>query len=408
MVIDEKQLKELTDNIMEVKTALEAGGKKNDLLLEKLGISEKTIETMRSELNELRRMSLTARAQTSSLRPGQVVTDECAEWLACTFINELNKKEKLDGNVQREALMARVNKVLQIQARAAVGTGDIPLPVDYSGQIVELVWKYGQARQFGTVYPMSTITLKLPKLTTSPAFALIAASGAVGEKVPQIGFVTFTADKWGGIVRYPTEIDMDSIVPLGQFLARYVAREMAKIEDNTFWAADGSGTYGGRSGLLLTQVTAGYKIVTSSGNTSPSQITLANLRNLRTKVTSAALAGSAYYMNLTMESLLVSFNTSATVVPYIANGLKGPTLDGFPVRWVDVLPVNTTSATVSANQVGFGDASYHYLGVRSGLRVDLSREVYFATDEWGLRALEQFDAQLMATNPFSTLALAAS
>jgi HK97 family phage major capsid protein len=236
---------------------------------------------------------------------------------------------------------------------------------------------------------------------------LIAASGAVPEKSPQIAFVTFTAAKWGGIVRYPSEIEVDSIVPLGQFLARYIAREMSKLEDTVFFTADGSGTYNSLTGVLGQEITLGNKIVSATGNTSPDKLTLANFRQLRGQVSSAALPGAAYYMNLTMENQLVSFNTSATVTPYIRNGMTS-TLDGFPINWVDVMPVFGTSATVSANQAGFGDLSYHYLGVRVGLQIDLSREVYFTTDEWGLRALERFTTGLMADKSNATLALAAS
>jgi hypothetical protein len=65
-------------------------------------------------------------------------------------------------------------------------------------------------------------------------------SNAVPEKSPQIAFVQFDAQKAGGIVRIPTEIDADSIVPMGQFIARYGARNLARWEDTVFFNADGS------------------------------------------------------------------------------------------------------------------------------------------------------------------------
>ena len=77
-----------------------------------------------------------------------------------------------------------------MELRAALTTTDIPLPTEFQSQVVELVWMYGDFRRNATPFPMGTGTVKLPKLKTSPAFGLIALSGAVPEKSPQVAFVT--------------------------------------------------------------------------------------------------------------------------------------------------------------------------------------------------------------------------
>jgi len=255
---------------------------------------------------------------------------------------------------------------------------------------------------------MGTGTVKLPKLKTSPAFGLIAMSGNVSEKSPQVGFVTFSAEKSGGIVRIPSEIDADSIVSVGQFVARYGAREMAKWEDTWGFLADGSGTYDTKSGVCKTADTLTFKIQPGAGNGKPSSITLQNLRDLRAKIEQAAYNNAAYYMNRTMEALLVTFNSATNATPYIAHGPNGPTLDGFPIRWVGVMPVYDTSNHFSQYQVVFGDLSYWYLGERGSMRVDVSNDIYFATDEVGIRFLERFDPELMADQSNAVLQLSAS
>ena len=67
-----------------------------------------------------------------------------------------------------------------------------------------------------------------------------------------------------------------------------------------------------------------------------------------------------------------------------------------------------TSAAAATFLTFFGDLSYWYLGERGQPRVETSRDVYFATDEIGLRALERIDAQALAPDAMSALETAAS
>jgi HK97 family phage major capsid protein len=138
-----------------------------------------------------------------------------------------------------------------------------------------------------------------------------------------------------------------------------------------------------------------------------SDSTLANFRATRAKVDSPALAIGAYYLHPSMEQHLSTFNTSGDY-PYRANGANGASLDGFPIRWVDVLSPYSTSADASKVFAVFGDLSFWYLGLRSGFSLDTSVDVFFATDEIAFRALERFTIGMMATGAMSGLRTAAS
>ena len=116
---------------------------------------------------------------------------------------------------------------------------------------------------------------------------------------------------------------------------------------------------------------------------------------------------SAYYAHPTMESLFASFNTGGTN-PYQANGINGASLDGFPIRWVDVMPAYSTTDSASTCFMLFGDVSYPYLGVRGGMRFESSAEAAFATDEVLIRALERFTVGKMATGAVAGLVSPAS
>lgn len=362
---------------------------------------------LKRQLDDMRRARLQAGDGPNTKR-GRFVSDACARYLAAIAIVGAEKHGKLGHVSDRATVVGRALDALGMEQRTALTTSDIPLPATYAAEVVELVWIYGQARQYGTVYPLGSGSVNLPQLTTSPAFGFIDASGTVTEKSPQFANKTFAAHKAGGIIRIPAELEADSIVPLGNFLGGYIAREMAKIEDLTYFAADGSSTYKLQKGMTKAALDASNNLTLATGLMSPNDITIAHMRNLRAKVAASALPGAAYYMNATMEAKLISFNSTANGKVYMPMTSRGPTLDGYPVRWVDVLPVFDESDHADQLQLCFGDARYHYLGVRGDIQIETSADVYFATDEIAIRALERFHVELMANEAVSVLRLAAS
>jgi HK97 family phage major capsid protein len=184
---------------------------------------------------------------------------------------------------------------------------------------------------------------------------------------------------------------------IGQFVARYAARETARMEDLTVFIGDGTGTYDSKTGITK-YVNDQTKIVQHAvGGTSTSAITMAKVRALRAVPNSSVLGTAKYYFHPSMEQAFAAFNTAGDK-PYIANGINGASLDGFPIVWVDALPAYNASATINVVYGLFGDLRFAYMGIRGGYRFDTSSDVFFATDEVAIRALERFDIQHMATD----------
>ena len=112
-------------------------------------------------------------------------------------------------------------------------------------------------------------------------------------------------------------------------------------------------------------------------------------------------------MSTTMEALLWSFNTIGMPLIYRPQqGDQPATLDGFPIRWIGVSQPYSLDAAPGAFIAFFGDLTYWYLGERGAPRVEVSREVFFATDELAMRALERIDVEAMAPDAMSSLQLA--
>lgn len=381
----------------------------------------KLLEQLKLEMDSTRRSQIELKSgRIRAIGPNEQpsVSEECAKALGIIALNVAMKSPSLTlSQAQKDFCEQQIKSHREILGKSALTSSDIPLPTVWAGEVVELVYSFGQARRYGTVLPLGAGTVKLPKLATDTAFGLIASSGSVTEVSPSVGFVTFTAEKFGGLIRLPSEIDEDSIVAMGQFIARYAARQIAKCEDYQFFMSTGagSGVNGTGEGLAKAVVTDSCYVyngnASNSGKTKGSEAVLADFRNMRgvSTLSGAVLNNSKYYMHPTYEALLVSFNTSATVTPYIrGNGTAPATLDGFEIVWTSVLPTLSTSAAVSVVTCLFGDASFQYLGLRGGIRFDTSKEAAFATDEILVRALERMTVGLMASKAVAGLRNAAS
>ena len=392
-------------------------------LPELLKAEQKRNDELSGEVKKLRKQASLRNGDTGVryVRGVPFVTDDCALALAGMYLTCAARQDKWDSKKfgEMEAGLEKAAGYIGV-TRTALASTDIPLPTIYVPQIVELVYKYGQFRQFATVFPLGAGTVNLPQLKAGEdAFTFLGAgtagmSQAIGEKKVAAQNITFTANKCGGIIRIPSEIEEDTFIPLGQFLARYVSRRFANLEDLTGFLGDGTATYAGIKGVgpyvagiaqtpQLTQL--------ANGKTKPTDSGIADFRAMRAQVNAAVLQSgtAAYYLNPTMEALLVTFNTLNNPYIYVRqNGAQPATLDGFPIHWVGVMQPYSTKAAAATYLAFFGDLSYWYLGERGAPRVETSREVYFATDEIGMRALERIDVEAMAPDAMSALQTAAA
>jgi HK97 family phage major capsid protein len=367
---------------------------------EQLKRTEQTVQKLQEQMDTYRKAQLSQKSN-SRKRKGEV-SEECARHFGAMLLLNGVKQDKLEG-ISKSRAADMFKEITGVEMKTALTSSDIPLPIVYSGDVVELVGDFSAARQYATVFPLGGSSVKLPKLGTDTTFGLIAGSGTVTEKSPTVPNVTFNAEKFGGLIRLPSELDEDSIVPLGQFLARYAARQLAYVEDYQVFRSSGAGSgLNGTAEGLTKSVVTDSKTTVSGVLGSPSEFTLTHFRTLRTVCDAAALRMGAYYMHPSFEQKLASFNSSGDK-PYQANGLGGATLDGFPIRWVDVMPVYSSSDVLSTVHALFGDVSFQYLGIRGGIRFDTSMEAAFTTDEILVRALERLTTGKMATGAVAGL-----
>jgi HK97 family phage major capsid protein len=394
---------------------------------------EKSNDELRREVSRIKKSNAGSVGHSGVRWIGGVpfVTDDCAKALTSAFVldcarlNENAMARLVPDENSRLRVIQLAKSTLGVEQRAggALSTSDIPLPTIYMPQIVELVFAFGAARQHATVFPLGSGLVKLPRLKAGEDdFGYLGAGTAgISQNIPQkevqAELVTFTANKAGGLIRLPSELEEDTFIPIGQFLARYIARQLAKLEDKTLFLGDGTATYASQIGVgqyclnniaYLQQLAAGKVKVTDA--------TLNDFRAMRGLVSPAVYANmaangqtsAAYYLNPTLDTLLVTFNTLGEPQIYVRRPDGTATLDGFPIHWIGVSQAYKTTAAPNVPLAFFGDLSFWYLGERGSPRVEISREVFFQTDELAMRALERIDVEAMAIDAMSALYTAAS
>src|SRR6185503_16722187 len=182
-MLTEQQTKEFETLLTETKS----GWDRLKTLPDALATLRSEHDASRKELSEIRRdLAIRASFSATPHTPGRV-SDDCARRLTGIALAARLRSGKQLENAAR--VQAMVKDILGIEVRTALSSTDIPLPTEYSAQVVELVSQFGAARRYGTVYPLGTGTVKLPRLKTDPAFGLIAQSAAVAEKSPQTAWV---------------------------------------------------------------------------------------------------------------------------------------------------------------------------------------------------------------------------
>jgi HK97 family phage major capsid protein len=338
-----------------------------------------------------------------------MVSDECARHLAATFVAHCNRSGTLEAlcssSSQRDAMLQLSRDALNLGTRAALGTGDIPLPSQFGSELRDLVSEFGVVRKRMFPYPMGMGTARPARMGTRPAFGSIAMSAAFTEKSPSFSFASLECHKVGGIVRVPRELDEHSIVALGQFLARYGAVEFARAEDTWGFTADGSATYELVKGVVQVARESTKTVSLAAGKTRPSDATLDDFRAVRRLVNKAVLNGklAAYYLDTTWETRLSAFKTAAEPNVYQRLPDGTATLDGYPIIWTDVLQPYDTAVAADKPLAVFGALSFWWFGEHGSPRMDTSEHVWFANDQLAVRFIEEIDFDYVANDATAAL-----
>ena len=298
-------------------------------------------------------------------------------------------------SIKAHAALDNHNKAL---AEAVTSTGGALVPEEFIATLIVLKEKYGVFRRNVRVVPMGSDRQTWPILDGDITVYFPGEGGSITASAPTFKNVNLVAKKGCALVAISSELEEDSAVAIGEIIMDCFARGISKAEDQAGFLGDGTSTYWGFTGvagaLRAVDATIGNikSLNVASGN-AYSEIVLPDFDAIAGLYPDFADDNRVqwymhkYFYWTVVRKLLLAYSSSiptAGVLPeHIAGGALR-TLLGYPVEFVNVMPKTEANSQICATMMNLPMGAY--LGERRGVRIDRSREVYFTTDQIGIRA----------------------
>lgn len=253
-------------------------------------------------------------------------------------------------------------KTLNIGTNSAGGYVTAP---EFSSQVLSQITLVNPMRQVSNVMSVGSNKLFLPVRTTAPTSGWVTEVGSRSSSEPVFSQVEIDIYEQAVVVPISAQLLEDSFVDLQSFVAKDIALQFARLENNAFLLGDGSGK---PTGLLHTP--GNYTAVTA--DPSGSDILSAVIKAFYALPAAYALNG-AWLMNRTMQGVIrnaadANGNRNTLWSDSLANGTPAALL-GRPVYDapdMDSLP----TATGTKYPIAFGDVSSAYtIADRTGVQI---------------------------------------
>jgi len=214
----------------------------------------------------------------------------------------------------------------------------------------------------------------------------VAEAGSISEADPKVRSMTLNAKKLTGMLRFSSELMED--IPGGESqLLDICGKGLSWYRDKAFLKGTGAGE---PLGIL----NANCLVVQGKENSQvASTINYLNLVGMLSKLFAGSFANSIFICHQStipaILSLSLPVGTGGSFYPVLRENKNGEmTLLTRPVIFTE-----KTEVLGQQGDVLLADMSQYVVGLRSGMRFDLSPHVHFSTDEVLARLIERHDGQ---------------
>lgn len=278
------------------------------------------------------------------------------------------------------------------EARALASSGGSAIATTFADFVTVYERTMNPMLDISTVIPTRTGNpIVFPRLTAdvTAGGSVTAEAGTLTEGDPTISSITLTAFKMAHITLWSSELDQDEVIGLDRLVADAISRPMA-LGWGTFFTT-GTGTTQ-PNGFITAATNGGTAGGTASGQASDTFLAAADLVDLYYSLAAPYRRNASWVVSNTAIAKMRKFRSST------GEFLWNPALQaGQPASFLN-LPVyeNPAMAAVASasKSVAVGDFSRYIIRSVEPMRVDLSTEYKYNTDQVAIRVITRRDGNL--------------
>lgn len=248
------------------------------------------------------------------------------------------------------------------------------LPRPFQAEVFMKIEEYGVARNTLRTINMTSKSIELKHVSSKPSVQWENEGARISDS--DIGFDdrVLEAMKLAGITTWTNELqeDLDQALALLPILQEAYAERFSFNEDDAIFNGDGTSGYGGHTGLL--KLSSATTVTMASGNTSFSDISLSDIKDMRRNLSTTELMGAELFMNKDILSHLEDETEGDTIVRSATDDNSPPRLYGHDINLVEAMPGSGTSSQSDTAFVVLANPDRIMFGQRRGLQTDTSTE----------------------------------
>ena len=299
----------------------------------------------------------------------------------------------------KSALWCRDNGIqLKAHTEGVNTAGGYLVPDEFSDALINLREEYGVARKYSHIEPMGSDVKRIPRR----ASGLTGEAAASTESTAGFDQVNLVAKKLTCLTTTSSELQEDSLVNIGDFIAGEISYQFALKEDAALFVGDGTSTHGGITGLATNLAVTQAGAVATATADRPSEIDVADIASAMQLLPDFAdNQNTRFYMH--RETWFGAFQR----IMYGAGGTDVTQAGAAPQKFLGYEVVFTNSMTAAgAGDWTTGDPIFYfgdmslvsYFGDRRATSIAFSDSALnaFEQDELVIRGTERID--IVTTN----------
>lgn len=273
--------------------------------------------------------------------------------------------------------------------------GGVLVPEQLATYVIQKLGQYGKFRNNALVVPIGSDRLDVPKVESDLTIYAPGEGGTITKSDMAFSMVGLNVVKFVCLCAISNELEEDSLTAIGEILGLSITRSMAKKEDLIGFMGDGTETYFGMTGIIgallgVDETIGDIKGLQVASGNAYSEITLDDFEGVVSILPDDADDSAKWYVNrkfffTVMHKLARA--AGASDMFQILTSDKRRYFMGYPVEFVSCMPSVAANSQICAL---LGDLKLGaYLGQRKVLDIAKSTDVYFASDQLGIRGRER-------------------